>query len=1343
MPSTYTVNLGIEKPATGEQSGTWGDTTNVNFDILDQAINGAERVTLTSAGSSGSPNTLQISNGATSDGRNKWIEFYSSGDLGGSVYVQLDPNDAEKIVFVRNSLASSRSILLFQGTYNSGRDLEIPAGVDMVVKFDGGGASAATVTDVFTKLRATEITTPTLTATTADINGGTIDNSVIGGSTAAAVTGTAVVANTSLNIAGDGATVTGIKDEDNMASNSATKLATQQSIKAYVDSQVGTVDTWAEVLANGATSGSTNPEVTAGQALKTNTINETSAGSGVTIDSVLLKDDVVNATDVETSSISANDGTASATIANSTGNFTITNFISNSVDIGGGAIDGTVIGGSVVAAGSFTSLTSTSSNIIAGTGTDAIQTMRIGSGSGGANKASINFQNSASSELFSLDFDNSTGTLDIRSDISGNIAQFGRSGGIVFNQDSNDYDFRVESNGNANMLFVDGGNDHVNIGTTSDFGDTFNVSGTAHFTNNVTLSRQTNDSGSTGLILEKTRSTSVNGNTVVQDGDQLGYVTFRGNDGDQFLDGAYVISFVDGTPGNNDMPASLQFWTTADGASSPTKRFSIANDGYGEYEAARNDIIRFTGANSGSITFRNDTANQFVMHTGSSDDFVIGTGGNNDRLTITSAGDATFDGAINLSGNLTFTAADGREIIAKESIVVTIDSDDNDTGRVFGVRSGASGSYESLMNLSEASGAVFNEDSMAALDFRVESDSYTHMFFVDAGNNRASVGASTAPYHTFEVWGPNAANGEAKSTMLIMDTTSGTTGTGGGLALGGYYNGTSDIIYHFGNIQGIKENSTAGNYAGAMLFSTRQNGGTPLEKMRITSDGAVVLQPDGITTGLRLQGRASDNNFFIQWNDHGGSTNYGSIGSVSSVPGLTYNADDHEFFNQATNSSFLKMNSSGAVFNENSADRDFRVESDAESHAIFVDAGNDRIGLFSSSPTAGYKVSFGGGGFNVLDDNAFNRITSTEGYTVSTGGTGNIFRLATMSAHGARARARAIGTIGYGDPNVHEYIIEMSIGNQNNEFGVNVYRTGDPLNQNTFKQTNAEFDVYTDKVNDASFDVWVKLGHFTRLEFFLEAESGTTARFDNSGTATLPGTAVDTNTKSEYNMFAEDVRVNTQGSNGTSIAQNVNFNISGAVFNESSNDMDFRVESDGVSNMLHVDGGANGVGIRVNGDGNQSLKIKSTGATGNMTLIEDEGVGDGSYTPYYQYKVAYIAGNSSNTQLTIPFNARSYNQTGYLKIRVLPALHNLTTPANVATAEFALGLAYQTTISVHAVLSSSGNYASATGNSSNQLIITFSNAYSNATMSGAFVHIEFFGQQGTQGAPDWNNIAFN
>ena len=50
MASSYTTNLGIEKPATGEQSGTWGATTNTNFDILDQAIDGIISITLSSAG---------------------------------------------------------------------------------------------------------------------------------------------------------------------------------------------------------------------------------------------------------------------------------------------------------------------------------------------------------------------------------------------------------------------------------------------------------------------------------------------------------------------------------------------------------------------------------------------------------------------------------------------------------------------------------------------------------------------------------------------------------------------------------------------------------------------------------------------------------------------------------------------------------------------------------------------------------------------------------------------------------------------------------------------------------------------------------------------------------------------------------------------------------------------------------------------------------------------------------------------------------------------------------------------------------------------------------------------
>lgn len=73
------------------------------------------------------------------------------------------------------------------------------------------------------------------------INGGTVNNTVVGGVTPAAGTFTTLVGNTSLTINGT-TTVTQILDEDNMASDSATALVTQQSIKKYVDDQITAQD---------------------------------------------------------------------------------------------------------------------------------------------------------------------------------------------------------------------------------------------------------------------------------------------------------------------------------------------------------------------------------------------------------------------------------------------------------------------------------------------------------------------------------------------------------------------------------------------------------------------------------------------------------------------------------------------------------------------------------------------------------------------------------------------------------------------------------------------------------------------------------------------------------------------------------------------------------------------------------------------------------------------------------------------------------------------------------------------------------------------------------------------
>jgi len=208
MPSTYTTNLGIEKIATGEQSGTWGTTTNTNFDLIDTAVNGIVSITLASAGTSGSPNDLPITDGTASNGRNKFIEFVDGGDLGATAYVQLTPNDAEKIVHIRNSLSGSRSIIVFQGTYNASNDFEIANGADVTLKFDGAG-TGATVTDVNVDLTVTGAT-----IATADINGGTIDGTTIGGSSAAAGTFTTF-------------TSTGIDDN---ATTTAITIATNESV---------------------------------------------------------------------------------------------------------------------------------------------------------------------------------------------------------------------------------------------------------------------------------------------------------------------------------------------------------------------------------------------------------------------------------------------------------------------------------------------------------------------------------------------------------------------------------------------------------------------------------------------------------------------------------------------------------------------------------------------------------------------------------------------------------------------------------------------------------------------------------------------------------------------------------------------------------------------------------------------------------------------------------------------------------------------------------------------------------------------------------------------------------
>jgi hypothetical protein len=135
MASTYTVNTGIELIANGEQSGTWGTTTNVNLEIIDRLTNGVGAITL-----SGTTHTLTTTDGTLSDGQFKVLVF--GGSPSGTNTVTISPNDQEKQYFILNS--SGQSVVLTQG---SGGNVTIANGKSAIVFADGGGAGAA-VTDL-------------------------------------------------------------------------------------------------------------------------------------------------------------------------------------------------------------------------------------------------------------------------------------------------------------------------------------------------------------------------------------------------------------------------------------------------------------------------------------------------------------------------------------------------------------------------------------------------------------------------------------------------------------------------------------------------------------------------------------------------------------------------------------------------------------------------------------------------------------------------------------------------------------------------------------------------------------------------------------------------------------------------------------------------------------------------------------------------------------------------------------------------------------------------------------------------------------------------------------------
>lgn len=83
-------------------------------------------------------------------------------------------------------------------------------------------------------------------------------------------------------------------------------------------------------------------------------------------------------------------------------------------------------------------------------------------------------------------------------------------------------------------------------------------------------------------------SGTIGGNTIVGSDTDLGSLVFQGSDGSDFVRAAQIVAYTDGTPGADDMPGRLAFYTTADGSSSPTERMRIDSAGKIGYGASIN-----------------------------------------------------------------------------------------------------------------------------------------------------------------------------------------------------------------------------------------------------------------------------------------------------------------------------------------------------------------------------------------------------------------------------------------------------------------------------------------------------------------------------------------------------------------------------------------------------------------------------------------------------------------------------------------------------------------------------------------------------------------------------------
>ena len=144
--ATYVNNLRLKEIATGDESGTWGTSTNTNLELIGEALGiGTEAIT-----TNADTHATTVADGSADAGRALYLKY--TGTLDSACTITIGPNTMKRVQIIENATSGSQNIIISQG---SGANVTIGNGEVAVVQLDGAGSGAA-VLDVFTDLAVTD-----------------------------------------------------------------------------------------------------------------------------------------------------------------------------------------------------------------------------------------------------------------------------------------------------------------------------------------------------------------------------------------------------------------------------------------------------------------------------------------------------------------------------------------------------------------------------------------------------------------------------------------------------------------------------------------------------------------------------------------------------------------------------------------------------------------------------------------------------------------------------------------------------------------------------------------------------------------------------------------------------------------------------------------------------------------------------------------------------------------------------------------------------------------------------------------------------------------------------------